>query len=169
MIKPWPENTRVREMHIPPHRLVWLVRASSKSIFLGHIMRIFCVVASVSTIPKCTCYENTTCTALQACREIKPPPPDARLRRNWGRGDCGNCSLPRYVVKAESRMTQDFLPTACSVHMSHEHRADFKEYRGLSEWAAGHHRLNYDDEQLKGAPQCFGKASVCTPSSKGTK
>ena len=59
-------------------------------------------------------------------------------------------------------MTQDLLPTACSVC----HRIDFKEYRGLSEWAARHYRLNYEDEQLKGASMCFGKAPICTPCRK---
>ena len=103
------------------------------------------------------------CTAVQARPEkIKPPSPDAQLRSNGGRGDCGDCALLPDVVKTESRMTQDLLPTACSVC----HRIDFKEYRGLSEWAARHYRLNYEDEQLKGASMCFGKAPICTPCRK---
>ena len=59
-------------------------------------------------------------------------------------------------------MTQDLLPTACSVC----HSADKKGYRCLSEWAARHYHLNYDDEQLKGASMCLGKASICTPCRK---
>ena len=61
--------------------------------------------------------------------------PGCLAAKQWGewrlRGLCPAQGLLPYVVKTESRMTQDLLPTACSVC----HRTDFKEYRGLSEWA----------------------------------
>ena len=66
---------------------------------------------------------STAALVLQACRGgIKPPPPDAQLRSNGGGGGCGDCALLPDIVKAESRVTQDLLPTTCSRSVCHSAR-----------------------------------------------